>query len=332
MNRITSMLMMIVMMGFSAPIFAAAPDTPTTPVVVQSPSDLRRMEYELATLQEVTTFQVDIYNQDNDRKCGGSTNFFNGEATLHIDVQSGPGNYRGWASWNSRMGDELFYSYDYKLTTFRSGLNVKDFPMMLNPSRTVRFQIEGVGSNEEIWVGENRAWFNEGYWRVTINQPWLLDVIEIIWPGHGGWKVAVSPTFNFGSTIPLVQADIDSNRDSVSQMMAISYSGEDSWMQYGSVGSVMYQIYDSTQNCYVIQIATIIPDGTKVMAFLSYWNDNLGTTIEYSTSALKSQDGYIFIPLKEGMWFDQNQCSIRLVFPDNKGKMWQACPAIGGKG
>jgi hypothetical protein len=332
MNRIIAMFtMVIMMMGFSVQsLFAAG--GPVTPIVTPSAADLKRMEYELAALQEVTTLQVDLYDQEGKRECGGVSSFLNGEASLQMDVKSGPGNYRGYASWNDKLGNQLFYSYDYKLTTFWPGLNAKDFPMFLDPNRMVRFQIEGVGNNEEVWINGNRAWFNEGYWHTQINQPWLLDAIGIVWTGHGGWNVAVSPSFKFGGVVSLVQANINPSQDSVSQMVAVSYAGDDSWMQYGSVGSYMYQIYDSEQDCYALQIATIIPNGTKVMAFLSYWDDGLKITVEYSTSALESKDGFIFIPLKRGVWFDQNQSSIRLVFPDKDGKIRQACPAIGGLG
>lgn len=292
------------------------------------PVDLRRQLYELNSLLAVEKLQVDIYNQDGYWLYSGSANFSNDEASITMDIVAGPGLYRGYARWNDKWGNPLFGSMEWKISQFKAGLNYKDFPVYMYWSRIIHLQIDGPTANDAVWVNGNRAWFSDGYWNVSINQPWTIDELNIVWTGHGGWKVGVDPSFRFDLGISLAAKDMDPSNDSVSQMMGLSYAGEDSFVH----NVVKYEgiYYDPTQQCDVVQMSTTVTNVTKAMVFLSYWDNNLGT-VEYYSSIVEVKNQTILLPLID-TWFDYNYGAIRVVYTDSSGKTWQTWVSVGGMG
>ena len=322
-------MMMAVMVMFSmvqAVLAAAGPTSPST--------DLRRQLYELNALKRAVTVQVDLCNQDNSWRSSGSAAFTNDEATLTMDVSTGPGYYRGSANWNDKWGNALFSSSEYKLVLFKAGMNLKDFPVYLNSGTTVHLKIEGPSNGDGVWVNGGQAWFLDGLWHVYVDQPWLVDSLNIVWAGHGGWTVNVDPSFQFDSVIQLATTNMNPGNDIVSQMMAMSYSGEDSWVD-GVVASYNSTVGDSQGNP-MAELVTSIPSGTKVMVFFSYWQEGLGT-VEYYNTTVKVTDvlvngTVIRVPLT-GTWFNLNQTQVRIVWQDTDGKYWQtwaSVPTSGG--
>jgi hypothetical protein len=313
MIRTMVMFMMVFFMGQAS--FAAA-----------SP-ELRRQLYELNALAAVQKLQVDMYNQDQTWHAVASADFIDGEVKLEMDISAGPGYYRGYASWNDEGGNPLFYSYDYKMTQFKAGINWKDFPVYLSPNRNIQLKIEGPSNSDEVWVNGQRAWFSNGYWHVGVNEPWNVDELSIIWTGHGGWKVAVNPSYPFGNTFVLTSDWMDSTQDSVSQMAAVSFSGEDSWVS----DIAGFQRFSYSQGDQVVEFVTSIPSGTKVMVFFSCYDQNVGTVEYYNTTVNVTSvlvDGLMIrVPLT-GTWFDLNQTQVRFVFQDANGKYWQTWAAI----
>ena len=312
MKRIVMTVMMSV---FTAQLVFAAGGTITT-----TSNDLRRMLYESNVLDRVTTMQVDLYSQDNSWHSGGSASFANDEANLTMDVGSGPGYYRGYANWNDKWGSPLFSSIEYKLTYFKAGMNIKDFPVYLNDNIMVHLKIEGPSSSDGVWVNGQQAWYLDGYWHVNINKPWLVDSLNIIWADHGGWSVDVSPSFAFDSVIVFTCANIDPTDDVVAQMTAVTYSGDDSW-----TNDVAY--YVAGNDSKNIKMTTSIPYGTKVMVFFSYYDQNLGTTVEYYNTTVQVTDVLcdgliILVPVTE-TWFYEGQSQIRLVYTDANGAVRQ---------
>jgi hypothetical protein len=328
MKRIMMMTVMMLMMVTGSVLAAGGEST-------SSSSDLRRLLYEQKALGEVENIQVDMYNQDNTWRVSGSAGFTDGEVSLQMDISAGPGYYRGSASWNDKGGNSLFRSCDYKLVVFKSGINMKDFPVYLCQYRNIQLKIEGPSTSDDVWVNGNRAWFSNGYWHVQIDEPWNIDELNIVWTGHGGWKVAVNPEYPFGDAIVITADGMDPTQDSASQMAAISFSGEDSWIY--DVAGYMGIVGDTDGNV-AARLATSIPEGTKVIVFFSYYDQNLGT-VEYYNTAVKVTDvlvdgTVILVPLI-GVGFDENQTQIRIVWQDADGKWWQSwvsMPGDGGKG
>jgi len=318
------MMVMIAVFTSSQPVFAAGPSA--------SPSaDLRRQLYELGALERVVTMQVDLYNQDNSWHGTGSATFTNDVANLAMDIGAGPGYYRGSANWNDKWGNALFSSSEYKLVLFRAGLNMKDFPVYLNGGASIHLKIEGPSSSDAVWVNGNQAWFLDGYWHVYVDQPWLVDSLDIIWAGHGGWTVNVNPSFQFDSVIQLAATGMDPGNDVVSQMMAMSYSGDDSWTN----GIASYIQNVDWQGSTLAEIGISVSDGTKIMVFFSYYDQNLGTVEYYNTTAVTEEaKGYgtvIFVPLT-GTWLNVGQTQIRIVYQDASGKYWQTWVSISQSG
>ena len=296
------------------------------------PIDLRRQLYELNCLLSVEKLQVDMYDQDGGWRAGATAPFKDGEASLEMDITPGPGNYGGYAWWMDKWGCPLFQCTDWKLTTFRVGVNVKDFPVLLCQNRMLRFMIEGPASNDGVWVNGQQAQYSDGYWRASVNQPWAIDEIEVIWNGHGAWTMLVNPSSNFGEVINLAKQDMDPNQGVASQMLAVSYPGEDSWT-YG-IASYMYNVGDEQGNVSA-QFAANIPYGTEVMVFFSYWEQYFGTIVEYHNTTVKvvdqKPDGTIILIPLTGTWFT-DRTQVRLVYTDANGVVRQTWVSIGGKG
>jgi hypothetical protein len=321
----TIMMMVVMAMFFTmqTALMAAGP----------SPSpDLRRQLYELNSLLAVETLQVQVQNQDNSWRVDGSADFIDGETSLQMDISAGPGLYRGYASWNDKWGNPLFNSYDYKLTVFNAGVNMKDFPVYLVQYRNIQLKIEGPNSHDEVWVNGQQAWFFSGYWHVPINEPWNVDELSIVWTGHGGWELPVDPSYPFGEVIVVTADGMNPGQDSVSQMAALSYSGEDSWT-YG-ISSYMYMVGDSQGNVSAL-FAADIPEGTKVMVFFSYYDQKFGT-IEYFNTTVKTvnknPEGLVILVPMVGTWFDESRTQVRIVYKDSDGKYWQTWAQVGGPG
>lgn len=314
MKRNMMVMAVLVLVFNSVQLVFAAGDTPGI--------DLRKQLYELCALQRVVSMQVDLYSRDNSWHSGGSASFTNDEASLKMDVTPGPGYYRGYANWNDKWGNALFSSSEYKLVLFKAGINLKDFPVYLNSGTVVHLKIEGPSNSDGVWVNGQQAWFSDGYWHAWIDQPWLVDSLNIIWSGHGGWKVKVSPSFAFDSVTQLTNAGMDPANDVVAQMTAVSYSGEDSWTN--GVANYLYVDSDPIGN-QVAKLATSIPYDTKVMVFFSYYDQNLGTVEYFSTTVAvtgRLADGVILVPLT-GTWFNESQTQIRLVYTDSGGGVRQ---------
>lgn len=324
-------MLVVVMFAFAQPAFAAGGVTTST----QPTDDLRRQLYELNALMRTVSMEVNLYNQDNSWHSSGAASFTGDVAFLKMDVTPGPGFYRGYAGWNDKWGNPLFSSMDCKLVLFKAGVNLKDFPVYLNGSTVIHQKIEGPSSGDGVWVNGQQAWFSDGYWHANIDQPWLVDTLDIIWSGHGGWKMSVSPTFAFDSVIQLTGASMDPTNDIVAQMAAVSYPGEDSWV-WDVAG---YESIDNDSNGnQVAKLVTSIPYGTKILVFLSYYDQNLGS-IEYFGTAVtvtdKLADGLVILIPLAGTWFSESQTQIRLVYTDASGTVrqtWVPYPTSPAKG
>lgn len=324
------MMMLMVatmMMVFNSvqPVFAAG-----TPSV-----DLRKQLYELNALLAVQKLQVKMYSQDGSWSYSSTANFTDGVASLNMDIAPGPGLYRGYAYWNDGNGFPLFYSYDWKVSQFQPGMNMKDFPVTLYQSRYIRLKIDGPASTDGVWVNGNQAQFSAGYWIVCINQPWLVDELNITWNGHGGWNVSVDPSFPFGNVLILPAGSMDPSQNSVSHMSAMSYPGDNSWA-YDTVTFDGWA-YDPVQDNYSIKLDTALPNGTSVVVFFSYWDSSLGE-VEYYSYSTHVDEQSILAPLGQNRWFDKNSCNIRVVYTDSTGKVRQTwvpastSVAVGGGG
>jgi hypothetical protein len=308
-------IVMLVILGLSLvlnqSLFAAAGPEPV---------DLRRQIYELNALMRVDSLEVDVWDNNYTWHVAGKATFVDGEAELSLDITPGPDYYRATARWNDVWGSPLFQCYESKVVWMAAGVNVKDFAMRLNESPTLHFKIDGPASSDAIWVGRNRADFSGGYWHVPVDRPWELDLINVVWTGHGGWNIGVDPSFPFGSVICLTAADMDPTNNSVSQMEAISYSDSGSWtynvIGYGGL------FWDENQQCLAMELVSEMPTGTKAMVFLSYWDQDLGTVEYFNTTGYVDKLGVIRVMLCN-TWFDHKRVSIRVVWKDSKGHVWQ---------
>jgi len=318
------MMLVAVLVGWTSSVMAAGGPIPI---------DLRKQLYELHALMDVTALQIDMVNQDNTWQDSAKTAFVDGEASLEMGIGPGPGNYRGNAWWNDKWGCPIKACTDYKFTTFQVGVNIKDFPVLLCEDRMLHFTIEGPASSDGVWVNGRQAQYSDGYWHVLVNKPWAIDELKVIWNGHGSWSLPVNESSDFGDAINLVAGGMNPNQDTASQMSAISYSGENSWVW--GVSSYMYNDVDDQGNVYA-EFAANIPDGTKIMVFFCYWEPYLGTIVEYHNTTAeainwKPEGLAIRVPLN-GTWFDQNQTMVRFVYPDANGVMRQTWVNMVGNG
>ena len=298
-------------------------------------ADLRKKIYTLNALQSVVELQVDISNQDNSWRDSQSADFSNDDVMVQMDIDDGPGYYRGFANWNDKWGNALFSSSEYKLVYFKAGMNLKDFPVYLSPGTTLHLKIDGPSNSDGVWINKNQAWFSDGYWHAYIEQPWMVDSLDVIWDGHGSWTVGVSPSFKFDSVIQLTGTNMDHTEDIVAQMTAVSYPGEGSWTD--GVASYERNIGDPQGNP-MIELITSIPYGTKVMVFFNYYDQNLGMVEYYNTTVKVTDvlvDGTIMSVPLSGTWFNLGQTQVRIVWQDTNGKYWQSWVSIStsdGKG
>ena len=323
MRTVMAMFVVAMMVALCQPVYSAGGG--------DNESELRRLKYELSALSDVTKLEVNLYDEDWAFNSSASAEFVGGEARLTSDVKTGPGNYRGYAYWLNAWGDELFIAGDPKLTAFRPGMNMKDFPVDLNWNRIIRLKIDGPSSSDAVWVNGQRAGFSNGFWRVNVNQPWNIDSLLVIWPGHGGWELAVDSAFQFDSVVDLSAGDMDPNNGSISQMTAWSYPAEGSWVD--GVATCQGLVYDQVM---CIKVSTTLPDGI-MFCFLSYQDGYTGNTMEYYNVSVKARGGTILIPLGGDSWFNPEKTAIRLVYINADGEVCQtwvqiAVPTVGEKG
>jgi hypothetical protein len=303
----------------------------------------------LEQLQDGGTFVGSVYESNpwddgsQERKKFQFGEYFqDGQARALISCT--PGWYRGWASWkNSNFNEALFYSQYQNPTQIGAGLQAMPFIMTLNEYRSVRLDFKGalLSDSDEIWFNGVRAWRDEnGVWRAGVNKPWNVigTEAEVIWIGHGGWRLQVTQE-TFGGVISLNTQDLDDGMMSPTKLKAISFLGDGAYLQEDLV-KYTGRYWNEEFGCEVLEIESLfdrdIKEFTLVLNGLEQYS---GKRVNYFTASVENVGGVFLIPIGNISVMPETQMMVYFTDPRtgqtvycwlDSSDLWY--PSTGGKG
>jgi hypothetical protein len=292
--------------------------------VFASTEEQRRLEYALATLDDVTTMNVWVDEIHGSWSTNVTKEFVGGVAEAVLNLTFGPATYSVGSEWQDKNGYTLFRCWG-SLKEIKAGMNYVDLPMYIYYGRHLflRFKQPEVNKNSEIWVNGNPAWFDGTEWRAYVQEPWNVTNLQIVWTGHGGWNIGVTPSFDYGQTTTLSTDDMDPTITSSAQAIGLSYLGETSWptQQQVFVSDVQW---DSSLGCEVLSCYNTIYKkygSFKALVLFTYYDqDYTGERVQYFSKHVTVEDGMFTVPLVENdgtrFWGIRYRTQVVFVYED----------------
>jgi len=303
----------VLMIGFVAFAFAAG--------ALASTEQERIIQYSLTAIDDVAVMRNGVGDVDGNWGTNVAQAFVDGVAKTTIDLSWGPAYYNAYSSWEDSDGYQVFSSYG-SVKKVESGMNYMDFPMYLSAWRYLHFKLPpGASPDSGAWANGNRAYSEgNGLWGAYVQNLWNVTNLNFLLEGHGQWNVSVSPTFNYGGTIPLVASNMDSSVTSPSQAFGISYM-EGLSSPSVQVVSVSEVKYDQSLGANVLVCVNTLHKqygSFKLMVTLQNYDQNLGT-VQYFSRYVDVTDGVIMIPLignnGQQQWI-QEGTYVRFIYED----------------
>ncbi len=250
--------------------------------------------------------------------------FENGVATATLSCE--PGWYDGYATWENASRDVLFQSYYVPDTYLGPGSHSMTFLMTVNPYRAVRIKMAGEYTpdpSDEVWFNGNQAWYddNDGLWHSWVYEPWrVIDTkaVEIVWSGHGGWRVWLTPEYFFG--VILETSTMDKALSAPTRVKAVSVLAEGTYLEDDLIKLVSLQ-YNQNLGCEVVTLKTGFVNGlTDFTLVLSSYDEETGRWLNYYSVTLDNVGENFTIPI--GGWIRPGT-EARVYFTDSAtGQFW----------
>jgi hypothetical protein len=322
------------------------------PVSRGSTEGERYLAYSIACLDEIIdgggVFAGQIYGSDlgnNDGKEEPITfgEYFSGgiaRATIGLEV----GWYRAYTTWENADREVLFYSQGMDDTYLGPGLQTMVFPMAVYPYRSIVFEVPGVipTDSDQLWFNGVQAWRDGNVWRVGVNKPWNVigEEVEVIWIGHGGWRITMTQS-SFGGVMVFNTQDMDETLLAPTTLNVVSFlEGKGSYLdddliQYGS------RYYSQEFGCWVLELESKFAQNvSELTVVLNGYYEYSGRWLNYKTVTLKNVSGVFLVPLGDTWIYPETNVRVYLVDPRTGDVVWkylqaddlwfQAQPVIGG--
>lgn len=271
-------------------------------------------------------FQTDPWNHDRDYNNKGypfADNLVDGQSRSIVNCEVGW--YNAYANWQSKdRREEYFYSQGMEDTYLGGGVQFLAFEMRTSSSKLLRLKIPGavLSTAEEVWFDGNMAWMDGEFWNVYVYEPWnLLDrEVEVVWSGHGGWRMRLNLETLAGGTISLNTGKLDSSLVAPTRITAVSFLSDTSYLSedlircYGAP-------YSDKLGCQVLDMDSLFDGEIKeVFIVLRSYDENLRQGLNYYTYLMKNVSSGFLVPLGN-VGFRPNT-DIKVYFQDPRTGNW----------
>ena len=297
-----------------------------------STEEQRYWDYALSCLDEIQDggvyagqiYESDLQGGSGEKSVAFGEYFLVGIARVVLSLE--PGWWRAYSTWENKDREILFYSQYMDDTYLVSGLQTMVFPMSVYPYRSVQFEIPGVIPNDsdQLWFNGVQAWRDGKVWRAGINKPWNLigQDVEIIWIGHGGWRMTVTQA-SFGTVLSFNPQVMDETLLAPTTLNVVSFLENGSYLdddliQYGG------RYYSQEFGCWILELESkFVGNISEITIVMNGYNEGSERWLNYKTVSLKNVSGVFLVPIGEYWVYPQTNVRVYLVDPRTGDIVWR---------
>jgi len=251
---------------------------------------------------------------------------FDGGSIAQAVIDCKPGWYGAWAQWNNGLKDCLFYSQYMGVTYVEPGPQAMPLSMVVNPYPVLRFKVSGIptSNDQEVWFGGNPAWFDGNTWRTTVYKPWnaMGNQMEVVWMGHGGWRVNLNPEA-FNGVLSFSTKEMDPALNSPTTVKALSFLGEGAYLREDLI-KYTDRYFNEEFGCIVMEFESAFNGsmGEFIMQ-LNGLDEASGQRVNYCTRRVEGAEGVFLVTLGNTQILPETQVKVFLSKPVSGEYCWK---------